>query len=89
MLRINEDFIIRSILDETVIVPIKCPDNNTDFYTLNESGAVIINAIAAGKDKKGIVEAVCENYDVDAAEAEADIDEFIEQFKQKGVLSEC
>lgn len=88
MLRINEDFIIRNILDEVVIVPVRCPDNNTDFYTLNESGAIIISAIADGADKKGAVEAICQKYDVTPAEAEADVDEFTAQFIKLGVLSE-
>lgn len=88
MFKINEDFILRNVLDEYVIVPIKCPDNNTDFYTLNESGAIIMNAIAAGADKKGIIDAVCEKYDVEFDEAQADVEEFTAQFVQKGIISE-
>lgn len=88
MLRINEDYIIRNILDEVVIVPVRCPDNNTDFYTLNESGAIIISAIADGADKNGAVEAICEKYEAEAAEVEADVDEFISQFIRLGVLTE-
>ena len=86
MLRINEDYILRDILGEFVIVPVKCQENNADFYALNESGALIMRLIADGADKEQIVGAICEQYEADAAEAAADVDEFIGLFAEKGVL---
>lgn len=89
MYKISEDYAVRSILGECVVVPVtgSC-DNSTGFITVNESGKIIIDAIIAGKSRDEAAADICAEFETDIQTAAADVDEFIRQFKEIGVIVE-
>jgi Coenzyme PQQ synthesis protein D (PqqD) len=76
--RRNENFVFRRIEDETILVPIK--DNVGDMgsiYNLNEIGAFIWEQLDGERNLKTIKDKILDEYEVSLQEAEADLNEFI------------
>ena len=70
----SDDLATRDIAGETIIVPVK---NNVgdlnSIYTLNEIGTFIWRLIDGATSTTQIVNAICEEYDVQSEEAEKDV----------------
>ncbi len=76
--RRNENFVFRRIEDETILVPIK--DNVGDMgsiYNLNEIGAFIWEQLDGERNLKTIKDKILDEYEASLQEAEADLNEFI------------
>jgi len=76
--RRNENFVFRRIEDETILVPIK--DNVGDMgsiYNLNEIGAFIWEHLNGERNLEAVRDKILEEYEVSPQEAEADLNEFI------------
>ena len=74
--------VFRRINDECLLIPLT--DNIADMdslYRLNEPGVFIWELIDGKRDIRDITAAMAEEFDVDLAEAEKDIIEFLEQIK--------
>lgn len=88
--RLSPDFIVRNIVDECLLVPIRATKKSrNEFYALNPTGKIVIDSVSSGKDVDSMIKEICENYDVDEKTAQADIYEFISAFKDMGVLIEA
>ena len=76
----NDRVVSRKIVDELILVPVqkKVADMET-LYTLNEVGARVYELIDGKRPVREIVQVITEEFDVDAARAEADVREFIDQ----------
>lgn len=89
MYRLSDDFVIRNILDECIVVPTKnMEDEGNGFLALNTTGKVIINCIKDGKSTDDIIAQICDEFEIDFDTASADIKVFIEEFKSKGIITE-
>lgn len=89
MYRLSDNFVIRNILDECIIVPKKSQDNEEHgFFALNATSRIIINGINDGKETDDIVSEVCDAFEIDHDSAMADIEEFINEFKNMGIIQE-
>ena len=86
--RIKEDYVLRDIVDECMIVPIKgsCT-NSSGFIALNETGKLIMRAIEKGAQESEIIDILCEEYSVSRETAAADAAEFIEKFLGMGIIT--
>lgn len=85
--RLSENFVIRNILDECIIVNNKSSgDEEHGFFALNPTGKIIINGIRDGRDTDDIAGEICDRFDIDSACAMADTEEFISQFKEMGII---
>ena len=76
----NENFVYRTIQDETILVPIK--DNVGDMgsiYNLNEVGAFIWEQLDGEKRLLDIKNLILEEFEVAPEKAEADLREFESQ----------
>ena len=74
----NESFVFRRIESETILVPIK--DNVGDMgsiYNLNEIGAFIWEQLDGTRNLKAVKDKILDEYEVSPQEAEADLNEFI------------
>ena len=74
----NENLVFRRIDDETILVPIK--DNVGDMgniYILNEIGAFIWEQLDGEGNLKALKNKILDEYEVSPEEAEADLNEFI------------
>jgi len=83
----ESDFATRSILGETIIVPIKggVGDLNS-IYILNELGTQIWELIDGKSTINRIIEEICEAYDVGPEEAEKDTMEFLNSLEVSGLI---
>lgn len=83
----ESDFATRTILGETLIVPIKggVGDLNS-IYILNELGTQIWDLIDGQSNINRIIEEICEAYDVDPEEAEKDTLEFLNSLEEGGLI---
>mgnify|MGYP003322864084 CR=1 FL=1 len=87
--QISEDYAVRTVLDECVLVPIKgsC-DNSSGFLALNETAKIVIDSIVDGKGVDEIADAICVVYEITPETAKADALKLIEDFKNIGVIIE-
>jgi hypothetical protein len=81
------EFATRSILGETIVVPIKggVGDLNS-IYVLNELGAQIWNLIDGQNSINRIIGEICKAYDVGSEEAEKDTMEFLSSLEVSGLI---
>ena len=84
----NNDFIFRTIIDESVLVPVK--QNVADFnciYSLNPMGSMLWEMLDSPKTFLELLTAVLSEYDVDSAQASTDLTAFLnDMLKFEGVL---
>jgi len=83
----ESDFATRSILGETIIVPIKggVGDLNS-IYILNELGTQIWELIDGKSSINRIIEEICKAYDVGPEESEKDTIEFLSSLECSGLI---
>ena len=83
----ESDFATRSILGETIIVPIKggVGDLNS-IYILNELGTQILELIDGKSSINRIIEEICKAYDVGPEESEKDTIEFLSSLECSGLI---
>ena len=83
----ESDFATRSILGETIIVPIKggVGDLNS-IYVLNELGTQIWDLIDGRSSINQMIEEICKAYDVGPEEAEKDTIEFLNSLEVSGLI---
>ena len=87
MLRLKEGFIYRKIAGEHVVIPIG--SNIADFngiISLNETAAFLWQQLKQELDHPALVTALLDEYDVEQAQAERDVDEFIALLREHKVI---
>lgn len=88
-MQIRKDFILREIADEYILVPIGT--TALDFnglITVNEIGALIWRMLQEESSIDKIVEAILDEYEIDAKTAEKDVIEFVDYLKQNKIIDE-
>lgn len=83
-MKLNENFVLRQVADTWVVMPLGAA--TVDFngmLTMNESGALLWNALEQGKDP---VDALMAEYDVTREQAADDVAEFLEKLQTVGCL---
>lgn len=87
-MRLKKGFEVRQVCGENLVIAIG--EENIDFthvIALNESSLFIWRQMEKGIDTiEGIVDAITEEYDVDADTARGDITSFVEQLVEYGVV---
>ena len=83
----ESDFATRSILGETIIVPIKDGVAGLNsIYVLNELGIQIWELIDGESTIHRMIEEICNAYDVGREEAERDAIEFLNALEGAGLI---
>ena len=81
------DLVTRDVAGESIIVPIKGHVGDLEgVFTLNELGATIWQLINGQTTARELVEAVRNEYDVGAAEAEKDVVDFLRSLEDAGLV---
>ena len=82
-MKLKYDFSIQEVADMFVAVG-KNPETQTveQVFNLNDTGALILQALQNGDDVPAIVSQLLSKYDVTPQEAEAEVNEFIEMLKE-------
>jgi hypothetical protein len=83
----KDDFVTRSITEETIIVPIRggVGDLNS-IYTLNEMGTRIWELMNDQTDIDKMAEIISSEYEVSIEQARKDIDEFLSSLEASGLI---
>ena len=86
-MKIKEDYVLRTVADTWVVLPLGAESVNFNgMLTLNESGALLWQAMEKGGDRETLADALMAEYIVDRAQALADADEFIAKLQDAGCL---
>ncbi|NZA39789.1 PqqD family peptide modification chaperone [Eubacterium callanderi] len=77
-MRIKEGYMLREAAGETVVVPFgEEALNFQGIISLNETGALLWKELEQGCEKKDLVQALLDEYEVDTETAEKDVNEFL------------
>lgn len=86
-MRIKEGYMLREAAGETVVVPFgEEALNFQGIISLNETGALLWRQLEQGCEKKALVQALLDEYEVDAETAEKDVAEFLKLTGDAGVI---
>ena len=84
MLKLNNGVVKTEVDGEIVLM-----DTNTGtYFGLNEVGSRMLELSLTLDNKELVVQQLLEEYDIDAAEARNDLDEFITALLSKGLVTE-
>lgn len=83
----NNDYIVRSIAGETLLVPTgPAARDFSGLITLNELGAFLWNHLEEAQDLDQLVQKVLQEYEVDEATARSDTTEFLSLLASRGMI---
>lgn len=86
-MKVKDNLILREIAGSWIIVPVaEMVVEFNGLMNLNESGAFLWKKLAEGAEMDELVSGLLEEYDIDEETAKADIEEFVGQLKEKGLL---
>lgn len=86
-MKLNSSFLSHKIDGQTVIVPV----GNTDFHGLvqgNKTLSAIVECLSADTTEQEIVNNLCDRFDGDRADIEADVHEAVNRLRQIGAIDE-
>lgn len=87
MYKLSDEYVIRNIIDECILVPKKSKENEENgFFTLNMTGKIIISGINEGKETDDIAAEICNAFEIDYDSAVADVEDFIREFMNIGII---
>ena len=86
-MKIKSDFLLKQIAGSHVVVPIR--QRAVDFsgvIKLSETGAFLWEILAQGAERDELIAKLLDEYAVDEATAEADVDRFIAKLREADLL---
>ena len=88
-MKLRGEFVVRPVVDHIVAVPVgQTALQFNGMVMLNEVSRVIWACLEQETTVDAIVTAVTDAFDVDAAQAQADVLEFLEQLREIALLEE-
>jgi hypothetical protein len=83
----DPSIVAREIADEFILVPIRQTSGDLEsIYTLNDVAAHIWELLDGRRSVGEIVEAIVAEFEVEPEEAEADLEEFLQQLEHIGAV---
>lgn len=88
-MRIKENFALRQVADVWCVLPLgEATLNLNGMLTLNDSGAMLWQALEKGGSKDALVDVLFGEYEVTREQALADVEEFIEKLRTVDCIEE-
>lgn len=86
-MKLKDGFMLREIAGTWVVVPLgqRVIEFN-GLMTLSDSGAFLWKMLELGAEIDELLEGIMEEYEIDKGTAQMDIDEFIGQIAEKGII---
>ncbi len=89
LMKASSRFIYRTVAGEHLLIPTgEAAQKIRGLIALSESGAVLYALLRDGCTRQALVNALTQEYEVDAQEAARDVDAFLEQMRQMQLLEE-
>lgn len=86
-MKIKSGYMLREVAGEAVVVPTgEATLNFQGIISLNETGALLWKELEQGCEKKDLVQALLDEYEVDAETAEKDVNEFLKRADDAGLI---
>ncbi|HEX2946624.1 MAG TPA: PqqD family protein [Clostridia bacterium] len=86
-MKVKDNLILREIAGSWIIVPVaEMVVEFNGLMNLNESGAFLWKKLSEGAEMDELLSGLLSEYDVDEETAKADIQEFVAQLREKGLL---
>lgn len=79
--KLNEGLLIQKVVDEIVILE---PESG-DYYTLNETGAIMLENLQQGKTVAEISAVMSAEFNVDTQAIEQDLSELLNELEKSGL----
>ena len=88
-MKAKSGFVMREVEEGTVLVPVgeRVVDMN-GMVVLNETGKFIWSRLDGSKSVKDIAEAMTEEFDVSLEDAQKDVEDFVGELRNLGLLEE-
>lgn len=86
-MKTKSEFLLRQVAGSWVILPIG-DGSAKGVLTPNESGAMLWRILEQGCQIQELIDALTKEYDVSAAQAKADVQEFLEKLRTIGCLED-
>ena len=86
-MKLKDDFILRNIAGQTVVLPSGGVLDLNMMITLNETGAFLWERMQQETDEAALVAALLAEYDVDEARASAAVTAFVQKLEANGFLA--
>ena len=86
-MKLKKDFVLRQVAGSWVVLPLG--EESITFngmLTLNETGAVLWQALEQGGDLHALVDALTSEYDVSTQQAQQDAEAFLAKLADAGCL---
>jgi len=86
-MKLKYEFSIQEVADKFVAVA-KNPETETVelVFNLNETGALILQALQDGKDVAEIIDLLLAEYDINIQDAEKEVNTFVDTLKNNGLF---
>lgn len=86
-MKLREGFALRQVADTWVVMPLG--EKSVDFngmLTLNETGAVLWQALEKGGDREALIDALLGEYDATREQVAPDVDAFLAKLANAGCM---
>ena len=88
-MQVSKDYLLRTIAGETILIPSGAAAQKFNgLVTVNSLGAFIWDVLQSPTDLDGLVGRITEEYEVAAATARADAEEFLAELRNIGALED-
>ena len=87
-MKLKNNFILRQIAGQTVVLPTGGELNLNMMITLNETAGFLWEKLQNETDEAALVAALLEEYDVDEATAKKAVENFVAKLRENGFLAE-
>jgi hypothetical protein len=81
----GDDLAWRTVDDELTAIDVR----DSTYLSSNDSGLLMWNALAAGTTREELAASLVEEYGIDAGTASRDVDAFLADLKERGLLDEA
>lgn len=86
-MKIKSDYMLREVAGTFVVVPAgRATVDFSGMISLNTAGAFLWKLLTGGKSEQELLDALLEEYEVEAALARADLSEFLKTVKAADLL---
>ena len=86
-MKIEKEFILREIAGDYLLVPVgKAASEFNGMININETGAFLFKLLQEDVSIEQLVEALCQEYEVDQRQAKEDVDSFVQSLKKYRII---
>ncbi len=86
-MKIKNGFVLREVAGQAVVVALgSAAQSFNGMIKLNDTGKFIWQMLSEGAEREQIIDKMLENYEVDRATLERDVDRVIKTLKEENIL---